>query len=128
MQRSQIISIVLIAIIVVASFIFLDLGVSKNRTKLESYPLELLLGTPQVKPNLLIYVEDGAISNELKEWLIRDLSYIFEDVKLTGGSQENYNMQILYVEYSKTDLMYTPVYSKSHIELNMTFSSNGDIS
>ena len=128
MERSHIFSIILIVIIVVSSLILVDFGASKNDTKLEGYPREFLLGTPQVKSNLLIYVEDGAISNELRESLVRDFSEVFLDVELTGKALDRYDTQVLIVEYSKVDVLYTPFYSKAHVDLNMTFSSNGDLS
>jgi len=128
MERSHIASIILIIVIVITSFIFVDFGASKNNTKLEGYPREFLLGTPQIKSDLLIYVEDGAISNELRESLARDFSDVFLDVEVTDRALTEYDRQVLVVEYSKTSVSYTPFYSRAHIDLNMTFSSNGDVS
>jgi hypothetical protein len=128
MGRRRVICILLIVIVVVASFVFLDFGISKNETKLEGYPREFLLGTPQVKPNLLIYVEDGVISNALRGSLVQGFSNVFLDVELTGRALEKYDAQVLIVEYSKASVLYTPFYSNAQIELNMTFSSNGDVS
>ena len=118
-----------ILIVIAASFVILNFGLSQNDSRLESYPTpEFLLGTPQIKPSLLIYVEDGIASNELRESLVKDFSEIFKDVNVTHTLLDKFDTQVLIVEYSKSSLLYTPFYSKAHVELNMTFSSNGDIS
>ena len=129
MRTIRLVSIVLIVVVVATSFVFVDFDLSYNDSRLESYPTpEFLLGTPQIKPSLLIYVEDGVASNELRYSIVKDFSEIFEDVKVTHTLLDKFDTQVLIVEYSKSSLLYTPFYSKAHVELNMTFSSNGDIS
>ena len=52
----------------------------------------------------------------------------FGEIVLVDGTSDKADYPLLFVEFDKQEITWTPVYARANLEINVSYASNGDVS
>lgn len=117
-----------VIIMIVLAFAYLDAGVKSSNINANSATSTYSFGeTESFSSNdVLLYVHEG---NSFDSILEKKLLGSFEDngysVTLTDRVKEDHGSRFVFVNVTGMDMVYTPVYSRSDVDVFFGFSSSG---
>jgi hypothetical protein len=120
---------VLILVVALSSFYVLDFKAARSETRANSVVSAYSTGNPQIDfpGRIYLYVEgEDSISKSLRESLESELEKADMKVSVTDAVEEKYDSQILLVNVSKHDGLYTPVYASSDLNILFFYTSTGE--
>lgn len=120
---------VLILVVALSSFYVLDFKAARSETRANSVVSAYSTGNPQIDfpGRIYLYVEgEDSISKSLRESLESKLEKADMKVSVTDAVEEKYDSQILLVNVSKHDGLYTPVYASSDLNILFFYTSTGE--
>lgn len=114
--------------VILSSFYMLDFKASRSNTQANSVVSSYSSGNPEFdfSDQIFLYVEgDDSLTVDLKEKLTKELEAAGTEVIIVNKVDKNYDSQILLVNISKDNWLYTPVYASSNMNLIFFYTSTG---
>ncbi len=120
---------VLILAVLLSSFFVLDFKAAKSETSVNSHASAYSTGEPQIDfpGRIHLYVEgDEALSGFIREKIKAELEKAGMDVEEAETFKEKYDSQALLVNVREPELLYTPLYASSSLEIMYFYTSSGE--
>ncbi|WP_407356461.1 hypothetical protein [Methanolobus sp. WCC5] len=117
-----------IALLLILSMSFLDAGIRSSSTSAESSVSAYSTGNPDnlLYNDIILYVHrEEALDTKLETELVEAFEENGISVTLSDEIKDDYGSQFVFVNIIDVARMYTPVYSKSDIDIRFGFSSSG---
>lgn len=127
-ETKKIFMVLLVFAAILSSFYLLDFKAARSETQANSLVSTYSLGNPESGfPNrIFLYTEgDSALAANLKEKLRRDLDEAGAEVIIVDSMEEKYSSQALLVNISRGNLLYTPFYASSNLNIMFFYTSTG---
>lgn len=119
----------LILAFVLSSFYLLDFKAAQSETQTNSRVSAYSSGDPRIdfSGKVYLYVEgEDSISKSLRKSLEAEMEKAGMEVSVAGTVKEKYDSQALFVNISKPDWLYTPVYASSDLKILFFYTSTGE--
>lgn len=119
----------LILAFVLSSFYLLDFKAAQSETQTNSRVSAYSSGDPRIdfSGKVYLYVEgEDSISKSLRKNLEAEMEKAGMEVSVAGTVEEKYDSQALFVNVSKPDWLYTPVYASSDLKILFFYTSTGE--
>jgi hypothetical protein len=117
-----------VIILLLLSFAFLDIGVKSSITNADSTTSAYSSGEPEnlLSRDIILYVDqENGFDTMLKKQLIIAFEETGYSVTLTDEIKDDYSSQFVFVNVIDLNMFYTPLYSKSDVDVMFGFSSTG---
>jgi hypothetical protein len=78
----------------------------------------------------LVVTGDERLAAALRDQIVRQLqgSPAFGQIQVLSGIVERVDFPILLIEITQKEILWTPIYARANLQINLAYASNGDIS
>ncbi|WMW22872.1 hypothetical protein RE476_03345 [Methanolobus mangrovi] len=115
-------------ILLLLSFAFLDIGVKSSITNAESTTSAYSSGETEnlLSIDIILYLDqENGFDTMVEKQLITTFEETGYSVTLTDEIKDDYSSQFVFVNVIDMNMFYTPLYSKSYVDVMFGFSSTG---